>query len=130
MGENLGLLESADGAHRFLADLAAMAGPGAHIVAHGADPHQTDDPAHVRYQQRNRELGRMPGQMTIRVRHRDLASPWFDYLLCSPGELAALLRSTSWELTEIGDVDQVNYLAILTRRPDPAEVTATARPGS
>jgi SAM-dependent methyltransferase len=114
MGENLGLLESAERAREFLAELAAMARPGARIIAHGADPHQTDDPSHVRYQQRNRELGRMPGQMTIRVRHRDLASAWFDYLLCSPGELATLLRPTSWELTEVGDVDQVNYLAVLT----------------
>jgi 2-polyprenyl-3-methyl-5-hydroxy-6-metoxy-1,4-benzoquinol methylase len=130
MGENLGLLESADQAHRFLAELATMASPGARIIAHGANPHQTDDPAHVRYQQRNRELGRMPGQMTIRVRHRDLASPWFDYLLCSPGEVAALLAPTTWELTEVSDVDQVNYLAILTDRREPADVTATARPGS
>jgi SAM-dependent methyltransferase len=131
MGENLGLLESADRAPAFLAELAAMASPGARIIAHGADPHPADDPAHVRYQQRNLELGRMPGQMTIRVRHRDLASHWFDYLLCSPDELAALLTPTSWELTEVSDVDPVNYLAILTHRPErAADVVATATPGS
>jgi SAM-dependent methyltransferase len=130
MGENLGLLESAGRAHRFLAELTAMASPGARIIAHGADAQQTDDPAHVAYQQHNRELGRMPGQMTIRVRHRDLASPWFDYLLCSPGELAALLEPTAWELTDLSEVDPVNYLAILTHRPGPADVTASARPGS
>lgn len=130
MGENLGLLESADRARQFLAELTAMASPGARIIAHGADPHQADDPAHIRYQERNRELGRMPGQMTIRVRHRDLASPWFDYLLCSPEELVALVAPTTWELTDISNVGPVNYLATLTRRPEPADVTGTARPGS
>ena len=130
MGENLGLLESADRAPGFLAELAAMASPGARIIAHGADPHQADDPAHVRYLRRNLERGRMPGQMTIRVRHRDLASRWFEYLLCSPDELAALLTPTTWELTDVSGVDPVNYLAILTRRPGPADVTATATPGS
>jgi SAM-dependent methyltransferase len=131
MGENLGLLESAVRAQGFLAELAAMASPGARIIAHGADSQQSDDPAHVRYQQRNLELGRMPGQMTIRVRHRDLASDWFDYLLCSRDELAALLEPTTWELTESTEVDPVNYLAILTLRPErAADATATARPGS
>jgi SAM-dependent methyltransferase len=130
MGENLGLLESAGRASQFLAELTAMASPGARVIAHGADPHQADDPAHIRYQQRNQELGRMPGQMTIRVRHRDLASPWFDYLLCSPEELAALVAPTTWELADISNVDPVNYLAILTRRPEQAGVTAKARPGS
>lgn len=130
MGENLGLLENAGQAPRFLAGLTAMASPGARIIAHGADPHPANNPADVTYLQRNRELGRMPGQMTIRVRHRDLASPWFDYLLCSPGELAALLEATTWEVTDISEVDPVNYLAILTHRPERADVTATSRPGS
>ena len=130
MGENLGLLESAERARRFLAELATMASAGARIIAHGADPHQTDDPVHVRYRERNRERGRMPGQMRIRVRHRDLATPWFDYLLCSPAELAALLEPTAWQLTDVSDVDQVNYLAILTGRPEPAAAPARATPGS
>jgi SAM-dependent methyltransferase len=117
MGENLGLLDSPQRAPRFLAELAAIARPGARIIGHGANPHETDDPVQVRYRQRNTELGRMAGQMAIRVRYCDLASPWFGYLLCAPAELASLLACTSWELTEVHDVDEVNYLAILSYRP-------------
>ncbi|HEX3921348.1 MAG TPA: hypothetical protein VHY31_03595 [Streptosporangiaceae bacterium] len=72
---------------------------------------------HVGYQQHNSERGRMGGQMTIRVRHRDLATPWFDYLLCAPGELETLLAPTPWDLAEASDADGVNYLAVLTRGP-------------
>jgi SAM-dependent methyltransferase len=118
MGENLGLMQNAERAPGFLAALAALARPGARIIGHGANPYRTDDPVHVGYQQHNAERGRMAGQMTIRVRHRDLATPWFDYLLCAPGELDTLLAPTQWKLAETTDADPVNYLAVLTRRPD------------
>lgn len=55
--------------------------------------------------------------MTIRVRYRDLATAWFPYLLCAPSELAGLVTGTQWELTDVEHVDQVNYLAVLTRGP-------------
>jgi hypothetical protein len=34
----------------------------------------------------------MPGQLRLRVRWRDLAGPWFDYLIVSPTEMAVLVR--------------------------------------
>ncbi|HEY4853509.1 MAG TPA: class I SAM-dependent methyltransferase [Streptosporangiaceae bacterium] len=117
MGENLGLIGGRGRAAAFLAGLAAAATPTARIIGHGADPHQTRDPVHVRYRERNHGADAMDGQMTIRVRYRDLATAWFPYLLCSPSELAGLVAGTQWELTDVEHVDQVNYLAILTRGP-------------
>jgi SAM-dependent methyltransferase len=117
MGENLGLLESRERAPALLASLAAVARPGARIIGHGADPGLTGDPVHDTYAKRNGELGRMAGQMTIRVRHRDLATPWFEYLLCGPEELSALAATASWTLTSVDRVDPVNYLAVLTHQP-------------
>jgi SAM-dependent methyltransferase len=117
MGENLGLLGSRKQAARFLAGLAAAASPGARILGHGADPYPTDDPVHVRYRERQHAAGELGGQMTVRVRYRDLATEWFPYLLCSPDELAGLVAGTSWELTEVDRADPVNYLAVLAHRP-------------
>jgi SAM-dependent methyltransferase len=116
MGENLGLLESRERAPAFLAGLTALARPGARIIGHGADP-GGGNLLHDGYAKRNGERGRMPGQMTIRVRHRDLATPWFEYLLCAPAELSELAEATSWTLTSVDRVDPVNYLAVLTLRP-------------
>src|SRR5690348_3043780 len=48
-GNNLGLLGSAEQAPGFLAALAAMAAPGAIVVAQGTDPYGTDDPSHLAY---------------------------------------------------------------------------------
>jgi SAM-dependent methyltransferase len=96
MGENIGLLESGQHAAVFLRALAGHARPGARIIGHGADP------------------GGRPGEMTIRVRYRNLATSWFGYLLCSPGQLTALAEPAGWELTSADYADPVNYLAVLT----------------
>ncbi|HZR52812.1 MAG TPA: methyltransferase domain-containing protein [Streptosporangiaceae bacterium] len=119
MGENIGLLESARRAGGFLAGLAAAARPGARIIGHGADPAPivsgaAGDAEFTAYLRRNTERGRLPGELTIRVRHRDLATPWFGYLLCSPAELAALAEPAGWRLDSAEYADKANYLAVLT----------------
>jgi len=113
LGNNLGLLEGPERAPVFLAALAAVANPGARIIAHGTDPYGTTDPVHTAYHRRNRERGRLGGQLRLRLRYRLLATEWFDYLVCSPGELAALLDGTRWRLESIDDVDRPYYLAVL-----------------
>lgn len=112
MGENIGLLEGAEMAPAFLAELAAIARPGARIVGHGVDP-RAADPALAGYLRRDLEPGRLAGELTIRIRHRDLATEWFRYLLCGAAELGALARGTGWRLTEAQYADEANYLAII-----------------
>jgi SAM-dependent methyltransferase len=116
MGENLGLLESARRAAGFLGELAAIARPGARIIAHGADPYAVlaSDPELAAHLRRSREPEALPGELTIRLRHRDLATSWFGYLLCSPDELASLAAPTAWELTRTDYADKANYLAVLS----------------
>ena len=115
LGNNLGLLGSLETAPGFLAALAALAAPGARIVAQGTDPYATTDPVHLRYHERNRARGRLPGQLRVRVRYRELATDWFDYLLCTPAELAALLSGTGWRIAAIDDADAPRYLAVLVQ---------------
>jgi SAM-dependent methyltransferase len=98
MGNNLGLLGGADQAHRFLQSLAAMARPDAIILGQGVDPYQVKNDLHLAYHARNRALGRMGGQIRLRVRHRDLAGEWFDYLFAAVDELRSLLEGTAWRL--------------------------------
>lgn len=115
LGNNLGLIEGRERAPAFLAALAAMAQPGAQVIAHGTDPYGTNDPVHLGYHERNRRRGRLPGQLRLRLRYRDLATHWFDYLVCSPQELAGLVSGTGWRLADIDDADAPYYLATLRR---------------
>jgi hypothetical protein len=113
LGNNLGLLESRGRAPRFLAALAAMARPGAQIVAQGTDPYGTTDPVHVGYHELNRRRGRLGGQLRLRLRYRDVATDWFDYLVCSVDELAQLVAGTPWRLVDVDTADAPFYLATL-----------------
>ena len=114
-GNNLGLLGSRAEAPGFLSALAAMAAPGATVVAQGMDPYATDDPGHHAYHERNRARGRMGGQLRLRIRFRQFATDWFDYLFCTPDELADLLRDTGWTLSEVDDSGGPAYVAVLRR---------------
>ncbi|MFF5084645.1 class I SAM-dependent methyltransferase [Actinoplanes sp. NPDC000266] len=113
LGNNLGLLEGPQRAPVFLEALARLANPGARLIAQGTDPYGTTDPVHVSYHQRNRERGRLGGQLRLRLRYRLLATEWFDYLNCSVEELEALVQGTAWRLKAVDDGDRPYYIAVL-----------------
>jgi len=113
LGNNLGLIEGRERAPAFLRALAAMARPGARIVAQGTDPYGTSDPVHLGYHELNRRRGRLPGQLRLRLRYRDLSTTWFDYLVCSTDELAELVEGGPWRIVDVDDADAPIYLATL-----------------
>lgn len=90
--------------------LVSMARPGARIIGETLNPYGTANPDHLRYQDENRRLGRLPGQLRLRIRRGLLATPWWDYLFCTPTELEAILARTRWALADAysgaGDDDE------------------------
>lgn len=114
VGHNLGLLASERNARRVLRRLFRATAPGARIIGDGLDPYQTTDPLHLTYHARNREHGRMGGQIRMRVRYKAWKTPWFDYLFTSIDELKELIAGTGWHLADV-TTDGPSYLAILER---------------
>jgi SAM-dependent methyltransferase len=110
LGNNFGLFGSPSKARRLLRRLRPLAD---RIVAASIDPHATEDPAHLAYQERNRGRGRMAGQLRVRIRYRDLIGPWFDYLFVSPDEMASILEGTQWRITRLLQSGSAYYVAIL-----------------
>ncbi|WP_290120571.1 methyltransferase domain-containing protein [Actinomadura sp. DC4] len=114
LGGNLGLLDSRERAPEFLRALATMAAPGAVIVGQGNNRTDSTDPEHLAYNRRNLRAGRIAGQRTMRIRHRDMATPWFHYLCLAPRELSELATGTGWELTDVVNAtNSTAYLATL-----------------
>lgn len=118
MGNNLALLESEARARTMFAALGGLLRPDGLLVGVGMDPYLTDDPIHLAYHQRNRQRGRFGGQVTMRVRYRNVSGPWFDYLFLSPAELESLASRAGWSLIEITDPGP-GYLAVLERPEGP-----------
>jgi SAM-dependent methyltransferase len=114
LGNNFGLFADAEKAGRLLRRFHRLTGPRGRILAETRDVSTTEDPAHLAYQARNRERGRMSGQIRIRVRYRDLATPWFDYLMVSRDELRALAEPAGWKVARTLDSDDT-YVAVLQR---------------
>jgi len=109
-GNNFGLFGSRAKARRLLRRLRPFV---ERIVAASNDPYATNDPAHLAYQERNRARGRMPGQLRLRVRYRDLVGPWFEYLIVSPNEIAELVQGTGWKIRHLIRADGSFYVAVL-----------------
>jgi SAM-dependent methyltransferase len=111
-GNNYGLLESPEHGPRFLEALRQLAAPGAEIIGTCIDPFSTEDPLHLTYHDRNRKRGRHPGQIRLRARWSDMATPWFDYLFIPIEELERLAERVGWELIDYQRGSHP-YLAVL-----------------
>jgi SAM-dependent methyltransferase len=114
-GNNLGLLRDARHATWLLRRFASATSPGALLLGGTLDPYRTEDPSHLAYQAENRRRGRMAGQIRMRIRFNELATPWFDYLFVSKDELASLVDGTGWQLADTIEDRSAQYVAVLER---------------
>jgi SAM-dependent methyltransferase len=118
MGNNFGLFGNFNKARRLLKKFNRITSKNAIIVADTNDPYKTDNSAHLDYHKRNREKGRMGGQLRIRIRHKQYKGRWFEYLLASKQEIKEILKGTGWEVEQFMDSDGVRlsrYLAIIKK---------------
>jgi len=114
-GSNFGLFGSYGRGRRLLTQLHRITRDGAVLLAQSLDPHQTDEPAHREYQERNRRRGRMAGQVRIRIRYHESIGPWFDYLLVSAEEMSGIVHGTGWEVDRFITDDSPRYVGVIRR---------------
>src|SRR5438128_750823 len=77
------------------------------------DRYGTADPVQLAYHRLNRKRGRLPGQIRMRVRHKQYTTPWFDWLLVSKDEMKTLVERTGFKMTGSLDSDGPRYIGIL-----------------
>ena len=120
IGHNIGLLHNRNEGRKILKGLHGMTSADARIIGTTRIPKGTSDTDHLAYQQWNRERGRMPGQIRIRIRHRKLIGDWMYYLFLSEEELRELVSDTGWRIETTvkgygGFTEGVSYLAVLCK---------------
>lgn len=106
LGNNWGLLGDFYQGQTILKRLYDITSADAKIIAETTNPYTTEDPVHLQYHQRNRQKGRMGGQIHFRVRYRQHVGEWMDYLLTSHPEVEFIVKDTDWNLAQtFGDTD-------------------------
>jgi SAM-dependent methyltransferase len=118
LGTDLALLGPAVTAHRILRGIHDATGPEGRIVGSCGNPPATD-PAHVAYAERNVRLGRLPNHRVFRVRHRNLATPWFDYAFRSPPEMTIAAERAGWKVTTVLGDSSLQYTVLLEKSSRP-----------
>lgn len=115
MGNNFGLLGGFEQGQSILKQFAKITSDDARIIADSMNPYNTDDPVHLEYHQKNRDKGRMGGQLRFRVRYRQYCGDWFDYLLASVPEVESIIEGTGWHIAQtFGDMKTM-YTIILEK---------------
>ena len=115
MCNNFGLVGSRAGAKRLLTRFHRITSDRGRILAASTDPRHGRSPHHA-YYRRNRDRGRLPGQIRGRIRYRSYATPWADFLLVSRAEMRSLVRDTGWRVRRFVDVPgEPLYVAILEK---------------
>lgn len=112
LGSNFALLQSRELARELLRRFLEVTAPGGQILAGVMDPHHGELAS---YCARNvaRDPSRMPGQLRMRIRYKEYATPWFDSLNVSKDELTSIVAGTGWQVERfLGD--RV-FIAVLTR---------------
>lgn len=112
---NFGLGGDAQECGRILRMLHRITQPAARVVLDSEDPYVGNDATDSAYMERNRRQGRMPGQVTIRLRHQERVTPWFDLLDVSPAELAVLAEQSGWRVAHLVAGDPPDYFAVLEK---------------
>jgi hypothetical protein len=115
MGNNFGLFGGFKKAKRLLKQMHTITSTEGQIIAEAVDPYQTKEKLHLDYQRRNREQGRMSGQLRIRIRHQDIVGTWFDYLLVSQKEIKEILAGTGWQISKVLSDKGPGYTAIIKK---------------
>ena len=114
-GVNFGLFSGMEESRIILEKINRVTSDDARIICSTRDPYITSNQYYLDYHERNRSLGRMGGQLRIRVRYRQYATDWFDYLLVSREEMKALLQGSGWRVSRFIDSDTSEYIAILEK---------------
>ncbi len=116
MGNNFGLFGNPRRAKWLLRRFYGMTGANGRIIAESNTPEATDKPYHQAYQERNRQRGRLPGQLRLRIRYLNYIGLWFDYLIVSQAEMQEILAGTGWQVTQFIESEGSMYTAVIEKK--------------
>ena len=103
MGNTFGAYQNPETLPGYLATLRRLVSAHGTLITSTLDPLDTEDPDHMRYHARNRELGRPPGLLSVRIAYREDLTDWFDLWLTTREEVEPVASAVGWELRHEGE---------------------------
>jgi len=119
MGANLGIVGEVPEIQGVLSSLDRVTKPDGIIIGSTRDPLTTENPVHLAYHEMNRQRGKPPGLVRIRVNFRDVRGEWFEFLMVGEELLAEILEPTNWKISKIYGYGNGDYIAILSKKDRP-----------
>jgi SAM-dependent methyltransferase len=114
-GGTFGLLSNARRGRWLLRRIHGITGNRGRIIAQSCDPHQMASFEQRRQHRVNLEQGKYPGEVRFRIRYKEYATPWQDWLVVSKKEMRQLLKGTGWGITEFINGQGSSYIAIIDK---------------
>tara|TARA_B100000700_G_C14924637_1_gene798747 strand:+ start:515 stop:1243 length:729 start_codon:yes stop_codon:yes gene_type:complete len=114
-GHNFGLFGNERRARWLLRRFKNLCGDDGLIVATSRDSTISDLPADVAYRKRNVREGKLPGQMRVRIRYRDIVGPWFDFIFASKQDVTRIIKGTGWQVSHFIDGEAGSFAVILEK---------------
>lgn len=117
LGNNFGIFGTPTRLRRMLTQWARRTPPHAKVLAESTNPYGGGAPLVDRgYYRLNRDRGRLPGQVRLRIHYQNLSTPWFNWLFVSRREMQSLLRGTGWRQSVVlGAGIGEPYVAVLEK---------------
>jgi len=112
-GHNFGLLGNETRARWLLRRFKNLCNDDGLILATSRDASISDLPADIAYRRGNRRQGKLPGQMRVRIRYRDIRGLWLDFLFASKKEVIRIVDGTGWQVSHFIDGEKGSFAVIL-----------------
>jgi len=117
LGANIGIVGDVPITQQILKDIHRITKPDGIIIGSTRDPVKTEQPAHLAYHQMNRERGKPPGLVRIRLGFQGEYTDWFDFLMLGVEELKQVIEPTNWQISKTYESGASDYIAILSKKP-------------
>ncbi|MFX0183403.1 MAG: class I SAM-dependent methyltransferase [Candidatus Hodarchaeota archaeon] len=97
MGNNFGICGDIPETEKLLTRLSSFLTDTGLLIFSCRDPLKTNKAIHLAYHSKNRELGRPPGLIRLRVVYQDLKDPWWDLLFVGVQTAEKILENTGFQ---------------------------------
>ena len=114
-GHNFGLFGNERRARWLLRRFKHLCGDDGIILATSRDAAISDLPADVAYRRQNVKEGRLPGQVRVRIRHRNTIGEWLDFVFASKKEVSGIVEGTGWQISHFIDGEAGSFAAVIEK---------------